>query len=463
MFVAAVLATLAWGVFTFGAVYPWAYGPLLTGAALLGAWGLLSTINSFNRLSWRLVLCAGLVVLTAALQLWPVSRSTLLQVSPSADSFLLEHDLMYAVQVAAGVSPVHPLTIDPPQTLASVLQLAALALFGVGLTRRLDGRQVRTLVTGLIALGAIVAMVGIVQKPLFVGKIYGFWTPQAGPTLHTAGGGPFGPFVNRNHFAGWMLMTLPLAVSYLAAQMTRHGGDLGEGWRNRLLWFSTANANRVLLAGFAILAMGVSLAMTLSRSGISCFLLALSLAAAFVLKRERQGIRRSIVLGMFGMAAVFSLGWVGFQSILSRFAHTDASMAERLLAWKDALAVFRDFPVAGVGFGSYGMAMLQYQSFQTDAVHFAEAHNDYLQLLAEGGILTAAAFAILGGVFLSEGRSRFNEPETDKTVFWLRVGAATGVVAIAFQEIVEFSLQIPANAILFVVLCSIVVRRARPT
>jgi hypothetical protein len=70
-------------------------------------------------------------------------------------------------------------------------------------------------------------MIGIIQKALWSGKVYGFWEPiNKGVTA-------FGPFINRNHFAGWMLMALPLAVGYFAALVARGMVGVKPGWRNR--------------------------------------------------------------------------------------------------------------------------------------------------------------------------------------------------------------------------------------
>jgi len=67
---------------------------------------------------------------------------------------------------------------------------------------------------------------------------------------------------------------------------------------------------------------------------------------------------------------------------------------------------------------------------------------------------------LLAGLFAREVRRRFRERRDDRTGYWIRLGAVTGLVAIAFQEIVEFSLQMPGNAAFFTVLCAIAVRRA---
>jgi O-antigen ligase len=90
-------------------------------------------------------------------------------------------------------------------------------------------------------------------------------------------------------------------------------------------------------------------------------------------------------------------------------------------------------------------------------VHTIEAHNDYMQLLAEGGVALAAvvlaALVVLGALI----RRRFRAKEDDPTTYWIRVGATTGLVAIAFQELVEFSLQMPGNAALFAVVAAIAI------
>jgi O-antigen ligase len=88
-----------------------------------------------------------------------------------------------------------------------------------------------------------------------------------------------------------------------------------------------------------------------------------------------------------------------------------------------------------------------------------EAHNDYLQLLVEGGWLIAVPALVLMGLFGWQVRSRFREGRDDRTGYWIRLGAVTGIIAIAFQEIVEFSLQMPGNAAFFTILCAIAIRR----
>jgi O-antigen ligase len=100
------------------------------------------------------------------------------------------------------------------------------------------------------------------------------------------------------------------------------------------------------------------------------------------------------------------------------------------------------------------------QEFEKATAHYIEAHNDYLQLLVEGGWLVAVPALVLVGLFVWEVRRRFREARDDRTGYWLRLGAVTGLVAIALQEVMEFSLQMPGNAALFTLLAAIAIRRA---
>jgi O-antigen ligase len=98
-----------------------------------------------------------------------------------------------------------------------------------------------------------------------------------------------------------------------------------------------------------------------------------------------------------------------------------------------------------------------YQSSDFGA-HYQEAHNDYLQLMAEGGFLVGVPIAITIAVFIRAVLQRFRCDRDDPELYWVRVGAVTGLLAIALQSLVEFSLQMPGIAALFVVVAAIALR-----
>jgi O-antigen ligase len=116
----------------------------------------------------------------------------------------------------------------------------------------------------------------------------------------------------------------------------------------------------------------------------------------------------------------------------------------------------------GAGLNTYGTTTLFYQTIDPTQ-HYAEAHNDYLQLLAEGGVLVTVPLAFLLVAVGSMIWRRFRSGADDPLTSWIRLGAVTGIVAIALQEMVDFSLQMPGNAALFTVLAAIAAHAPQPT
>ena len=455
---------IAWGALAFGAVYDWAYTPLFWAAAAIGLLGLYAPGSRVHRpIAWPIVIVAALIALIGVVQLIPLAPATIAAISPATDQFLRKYDVAYQLATAMGTAGYrHALSINPPGTWLSLAALAALALLLVGTARGLGQRSVRTLASGLVFVGFTVALVGIVQSGLYSRdpnptlKIYGFWETINKDTY------PFGPFVNRNHFAGWMLLALPVAIGYFSALVARGMRGVRPTFRDRVLWFSSPDASRVVLVGLAALVMALSLVLTLSRSGTTCFVLALMISGWFVVRRQAAGSRRRVTLLYVGAVALFSLGWAGLDVILARFAQASVDFSSRYNTWKDAWTIFQAFPWIGTGLNTFGTATTLYQTTRLE-VHTIEAHNDYMQLLSEGGV--ALAIVVLTAIFLlgREIRRRFRENADDQTTYWIRVGATTSLVAIAFQELVEFSLQMPGNATLFAVVAAIAIWPASPS
>jgi O-antigen ligase len=457
-FAVPVLIVVAWGVFAFGAVYDWAYTPLFWAAAVIGLLGLLAPGARVRRpVAWPIVIAAALVAGVGLVQLIPLAPPTIASVSPATDQFLRQYDVAYQLATASAAAGYrHALSIKPAGTWLSLAALGALTLLLAGTARGLGQRSLRALASGLVLVGCAVALAGIVQSGLYMRdpdptlKIYGFWETINPDT------NPFGPFVNRNHFAGWMLLALPVAIGYFSALVARGMRGVKPAFRDRILWFSTPDASRVVLVGLAVLVMGLSLVLTLSRSGTTCFLLALAVSGWFVVRRQAAGSRRRVSLAYVGAVAVFSLGWAGLDVVLERFARAPADFSARLGRWTEAWTIFGAFPWLGTGLNTFGTATTFYQTTRLE-VHAAEAHNDYLQLLSEGGVVLA--IVVIAAVFLlaREIRRRFRENADDPTTYWIRVGATTGLVAIAFQEVADFSLQMPGIAALFTVVAAIAI------
>lgn len=465
----AVIVLLAWGVLAFGAVYPWAYWPLLVGAAFIGLEGLGLTrvknhlpeasegsavIGSVDR-SVPLGVIIGLVAVSLGIiaQLVPLPTHALSFLSPATVTLLNEFSVLFA----RGVVTAHPLSIHPEATAVALTFLTVLTLLVAGLTRAFSVTGIRAVAAGISILGVVVALTAIVQQATInTGRIYGFWTPEAGSSF-------YGPFVNKNHFAGWMIMAMSVALGCFAGRLARAMRDVEGDWRKKLLWLSSPAASQLILVAGAVLVMGVSLLMSLSRSGVICSLLAFVLMARLIIRKQHGKTRKATGLSYLAAAVVAIAGWIGTEAIAQRFAGAPwIGMEGRGGAWVDGLEVVQDFWATGTGMNTYGDAMLLYQRHQPH-LHYVQAHNDYLQIAAEGGLLVGLPAVITIGLFVTYVRRRLREDRPDSMSYWVRAGACVGLLAIGLQETVEFSLQMPGNAAMFATLTAIALHRAPRT
>ena len=438
------LGAIAWGALAFGGVYAWAYWPL-AGACLLS--GCLATYVARDAplKSGDAPLMVALMVLAGAIlvQLLPLPVATLSTFSPHTVDVL--HKLNPAF--AAGLIRWHAISVWPHDTLVAFVLYTSLALLFVGTARLLSMTGSDRLVQALTVFGVILALIGIIQKPLYTGSIYGLWPLDIGRM-------PFGPFVNRNHFAGWMLMALPLTLAMLSGGIHRSMRGLKPGWRHKVLWFSSREASQLILVAAAAVIMALSLMLTMSRSGIAAFMLSLVIMASFVVRASDTRARRLASTASFVLLVVIVVVWSGPEVLASRFAAGDwGEFNNRRGAWTDAWSVVRDFPLSGTGLNTYWAAALFYQRHELD-YFFAQAHNDYFQIAAEGGLLLILPVVACIGLFV-RNVSRTMYDRRGSMAWWLRAGAVTSLLAIACQETVEFSLQMPGNAVLFTIVCAI--------
>jgi O-antigen ligase len=440
-------AGLAWGAFAFGAVYPWAYWPLALLCAVSGIAGLR------GREGWRLPveggpLAAALAAVAAAalLQLVPLPAGVLGASSPRRLELLNQLDIRFALGLVNG----HGLSIDAAATIRAVILYVGLGLLMLGLARCLTERSALRLLWVITWLGIALAVTGIVQRPLYAGSIYGFWEPVTSSR-------PFGPFVNKNHFAGWMVMATPLVLGYLCAIISRETRTVRPTLRDWVIWLSSREANQAMLALFAAMLMGLALVLSLSRSGMISLVVALLLCSGFAVRRQQGAIHRSTIVGGLALLSVMVVVWAGTETIAARFAVADTvDLGGRLPIWEGSVRILQDFWLTGSGLNTYGVATLFYPAMITGH-HLGEAHNDYLQLAVEGGLLLGIPILVAIVTFTLMVRRRFMASKG--SAYWIRLGAVAGLIAIGVQSVVEFSLQIPGNAALFATLCALALHR----
>jgi putative inorganic carbon (HCO3(-)) transporter len=435
----------------------WTLAPLL-GLAVLGIAIAPRATLKFSHATRPLDLAALAVVAGMVLQLLPMPAAVVSWLSPQAQ--VLRAKTRFAVADAATASWL-PLSIDADAT------VYALGTFVLGFLSFLVARGTfssggtRQFCRVLGWLAAIAAIVAITQKALMPGVLMGVIVPEA------RNANPLGAFLNRNHFAGWLLMCTAVSAGYLTAHFHIHPA-YRERLRGALTHFVTSGAS---LSGIAILITTSVLLMTLSRSA------AAGLGAAAVtagwLGRHRIKIERTNLPALSILAGVSILlvaAFVDFEGWIMRLQSSVAVAAEplgRLTIWRESLPMVRDFPLTGTGAGTFGTAMAQYQQSRVwvgsmqQWSYFNNAHSHYVQLAVEGGLLLAApvgaALVLLARLGLAAARADKGE------MFWMRVGAAAGLAGMAVQSVWEVAMIMPANAVLAGTLAGLLLHRRDPS
>jgi O-antigen ligase len=177
---------------------------------------------------------------------------------------------------------------------------------------------------------------------------------------------------------------------------------------------------------------------------------ALGLAAARTWRQRAAMVALVGVLAAAG-ALVSSGTRLGERVGLFLGRSQDALMLEgRLVAWQASGQMFLDFPLTGAGFGAFQEVFARYVPAGT-AQRWSHAHNDYIELLLDGGLVAAALVLwLLAGYARRVARTFRNRDVSSPG----RLGLLVGVVALAVHAVFDFNHQIPANALLWVTCCA---------
>jgi O-antigen ligase len=255
--------------------------------------------------------------------------------------------------------------------------------------------------------------------------------------------------VNRNDLATWLIMALPLTIGYALSRLTSRRTPTARG-----LQLDRMDATTARLGVSAALMAGV-LFLSTSRSGFMGLLVGST--ALVVLSRSRVSARgRRWLIG--GLTAIFVVGfaYANVGALAGRFGETfKLGVGGRRAIWHDTLSVIADFWPTGTGVGSFERSMLVYQQHPRLS-SFNHAHNEYLQVAAEGGLLVSLPLIAVLVVATYAIRTRLERESSP--AFWIRAGAASGLIAVAAQSVLETGLRMPANAALFALLAAIAVR-----
>lgn len=357
------------------------------------------------------------------------------------------------------------LSVDPARTWVELLKiLSYLAIFFIVTLYPVEGgsrdavRFQRRLLRAVAFTAIAVAAVGLLQRFSWNGKLLWFFVPWDWGVPRVGLPQTSGPFVSRNNFGGYLALTLPLVLAPLLAR-TRL--DLRGSRLSTQLLFG-AGAAVVAVALFFSVSRGAWVAGAVGIAALLWGLLRLPEAERVsFLRTKRAGLKAAAVMAAVILA--FILVPTGGSELgsdidrrLEQTVSSSASWDSRVQSWRDTLPMMADFPILGVGLSAWGTIFPKYDGSFFFGSQARRAHNDYVQLLAEMGLLGAG---LLAAACLVAGRRLIRLlAERSARGYVVHLAIASGLLALVVHEFVDFDLQMPGIAVTALVLLGLGLR-----
>lgn len=285
----------------------------------------------------------------------------------------------------------------------------------------------------VICFGFAVSLLGIMQH--FTSRHEIYWTHSFRTDVE-----PFGPYVNRNDFAGFVELTLPMGLA--------------------LMLFRGVHKDLIPLLTLLTVVPVSAAVLSSSRGGIMG--LAFEIGVLFLLGMRRSGgsrkrhDSRAIAIGLTALVAVVFVAWVGAGRAIQRFSNLsnpETSLSRRVSMGRGAVRIFFAHPLKGCGLGALVDVFPLYDTGYDGKV-IDHVHDDYLEALAEAGILGGICGLTFLWLLYREGRTNL-DAEQGHFSRALHAGAIAAVCGLLLHSFVDFNLHIPANALLFLLQVSV--------
>jgi O-antigen ligase len=442
-----LLALLVGAPLPLGSNRVWAIGLLLAFVSLLLVGTLLAwrrfPVLAWQRLGpfkWPLGLL-GLMLLLSWLQTVPLPPEWVAAISPNA-----------ALAQAGAASMTLSLDVFQSRIMASL----SFVYFGVFLITVLTVRQagrLDILAQTLVWSGVAQAVLAVVL--LSIKANYQIFFVQV--SHHDA----IGTFVNRNHLAGYLCMTLSVGIGLMLARLSGRKVH-HHHWRTRLLAALEFILSPKMRLRLLLIVIVIGLVLTRSRMGNSAFFASMlavgTLAILVARKTAPQTFALIVSLVIIDVLVVGT--WVGLEKVVERIQGTEVMVADggtsesieaRSEAARTALAIVKDYPLVGTGGGSFYNIFLSYRTPEYASSYVDHTHNDFVEIATDFGLIGLAILGLL--VALSLWRAAHIMVKRRSALPWgIAFGVAMSVVALLIHSTVDFNLQIPANALTIVVI-----------
>jgi O-antigen ligase len=260
-----------------------------------------------------------------------------------------------------------------------------------------------------------------------------------------------GTFINRNYFAGYLLMVIPLAIGHIFYRES-FNEDSSVGWYRRL---SSLDGKTYFLV-FGVIVMILGLLFSASRMGILSLLLSFTIVALFFRNLERGERFSKTPLFILGLAVLWG-ALIGLDAVISRFFAVSEGFKNRWEIWANTLQIIKDFPLLGSGLGTFTQVFPAYRSFHIEGL-VTHAENDFLQLASEAGFVGMGLLTVAFLFLFYKAFSGIHKLSPEDPRRYIGIGGLVGILALLMHSMVERNIQVPANAFLFTFTLALVLK-----
>jgi O-antigen ligase len=375
-------------------------------------------------------------------------------------AFIFAQTVTFSSDAVAGVTVKRAISADWYDTRYNFVYFIALILFAAMLWRYTSTpKRFRLLIYLIIGIGLANAFFGVARQVWQ--REPGFLLPRLQP------GVGYGQFINRNHFAVLMEMALGLTLGLIVARGVRREHFLTFIALAIPIWAALVLSNS--RGGiFSMLTQILFLAVSYRRSRDEEQVPEDAESVARSSPRWRMGAARTALIVALFIGIAFAAIWVGGESLSARLEEVPMELRpymseteggeNRRAIWVWTWHLIKDHPFAGVGFGAYNTAITQYHKASGEYA-IGQAHNDYLELLASGGIVGVALVAWWFVLVVKAARRAWRASDAFRHAAC--VGALAGIFAVVVHSLVEFGLHMTGNACIFAALVVIATLRER--
>ena len=377
-----------------------------------------------------------------ALQLVPIPPELLTIISPGSLA-------AYGPVIEAGdLDRWLPISVNRKATLYELIRFGSYVLFYILAIQVLsDGRKVKKAVRIILYLAAFIAALAIAQKYTADNLMYWFRTVPERANI-------MGPWVYKNQYAGFMAMLLPLVFGLFFYYRIKVEDDVSLRVRIASLFSSPSTNIRVYL-GLGMMLIFLSVFLSLSRSGVIYTLVSLII---FYLFSTPKGAKKnwSLMLLLVLFVVVYGV-FFDVSDVTSRFNKTLTEEGEfnfnRFETWRDTMGMVKTFWLTGAGFGTFVDVFPLFKTMQNPYI-YDHAHNDYIEIVTDGGVIAFALIVWFLYSFLSKGVQIWRR-RRDQYALVMGGAALAGIVSMLLFSVTDFNMHNGADGLYFFFLCGL--------